>query len=301
VLSASKQLAGIGEVGEVYVRSPHLARGYMRDETLTRERFLNNPFTAVPGDRMYKTGDLGRYMPDGNVEPLGRADLQVKIRGFRVELGEIEAVLGQHPSVREAVVIAREDVPGDRRLTAYVVSQERQATPGGELRAYLKERLPNYMLPSAFVLLEALPLTPNGKVDRRALPAPDKTTQEQQSRYVPPRSPLEERLAGIWAEVLRVERVGIHDNFFDLGGHSLLATQLISRLQDAFQVKLPLRSFFVAPTVAELAVAVGQARAARAEADEVARILSELEGLSDEAAWARVGGETSGGDDAVLE
>jgi acyl carrier protein len=240
-------------------------------------------------------------MPDGNVEPLGRADLQVKIRGFRVELGEIEAVLGQHPSVREAVVIAREDVPGDRRLTAYVVGQERQAMPGGELRAYLKERLPDYMLPSAFVLLEALPLTPNGKVDRRALPAPDKTTQEQRSAYVPPRSPLEERLAGIWAEVLRVERVGIHDNFFDLGGHSLLATQLISRLQDAFQVKLPLRSFFVAPTVAELAVAVGQARAARAEADEVARILSELEGLSDEAAWASVGGETSGGDDAVLE
>jgi amino acid adenylation domain-containing protein len=301
VLSASKQLAGIGEVGEVYVRSPHLARGYMRDETLTRERFLNNPFTAAPGDRMYKTGDLGRYMPDGNVEPLGRADLQVKIRGFRVELGEIEAVLGQHPSVREAVVIAREDVPGDRRLTAYVVGQERQAMPGGELRAYLKERLPDYMLPSAFVLLEALPLTPNGKVDRRALPAPDKTTQEQQSAYVPPRSPLEERLAGIWAEVLRVERVGIHDNFFDLGGHSLLATQLISRLQDAFQVKLPLRSFFVAPTVAELAVAVGQARAARAEANEVARILSELEGLSDEAAWASVGGETSGGGDAVLE
>ena len=293
VLGGRGELAGVGEVGEVYVRSPHLARGYMGDETLTRERFLPNPFGAAPGDRMYRTGDLGRYTPDGNVEPLGRADLQVKIRGFRVELGEIEAVLGQHPSVREAVVIAREDVPGDKRLAAYVVGQEGPAAPAAELRAYLKERLPDYMLPSAFVPLDALPLTPNGKVDRRALPAPDDSARAGRDDYAAPRTHVEERLAAVWAEVLGLSRVGVHDNFFELGGHSLLATQLISRLQDAFDVKLSLRSFFVAPTVAELAVAVGQARAAETEADELARILSELEELPEEAAWARVSGEAA--------
>jgi amino acid adenylation domain-containing protein len=229
VLNTSLQLAGIGEVGEVYVRSPHLARGYQGDEALTSERFLGNPFGQTANDRLYKTGDLGRYMPDGNVEPLGRADLQVKIRGFRVELGEIEAVLGMHTDVREAVVIAREDTPGDKRLVAYIVSQQNQTPAGSELRSFLKGKLPEYMLPAAFVILDALPLTPNGKVDRRALPAPDEMSAGNETDYVGPRSPLEQRLVDIWAEVLHLERVGIHQNFFDLGGHSLLATQLISR------------------------------------------------------------------------
>jgi amino acid adenylation domain-containing protein len=288
VLNPSMQLAGIGEVGEVYVRSPHLARGYKGDDALTRARFLSNPFGQTADDRLYKTGDLGRYMPDGNVEPLGRADLQVKIRGFRVELGEIEAVLGTHRDVREAIVIAREDIPGDKRLVAYIVGQENQTSTGSELRSFLKGKLPDYMLPAAFVILEALPLTPNGKVNRRELPAPDEMSAENQSGYVAPRSPLEQRLADIWAEVLHLERVGIHQNFFDLGGHSLLATQLISRLQDAFQVKLSLRSFFVSPTVAELAITIGQVRAEQVGSDEIARLLAELEQLSEESAAAEV-------------
>lgn len=293
VLNTSLQLAGIGEVGEVYVRSPHLARGYQGDEALTSERFLGNPFGQTANDRLYKTGDLGRYMPDGNVEPLGRADLQVKIRGFRVELGEIEAVLGMHTDVREAVVIAREDTPGDKRLVAYIVSQQNQTPAGSELRSFLKGKLPEYMLPAAFVILDALPLTPNGKVDRRALPAPDEMSAGNETDYVGPRSPLEQRLVDIWAEVLHLERVGIHQNFFDLGGHSLLATQLISRLQDAFQVKLSLRSFFVSPTVAELAVTIGQVRAEQAGADEIARLLAELEQLSEESASAEVNSSSS--------
>jgi len=290
VLNKSMQLAGIGETGEVYVRSPHLARGYKNDNTLTRERFISNPFGQTADDRLYKTGDLGRYLPDGNVESLGRADLQVKIRGFRVELGEIEAVLGAHTDVREAIVIAREDTPDHKLLVAYIVGPENQTKAASELRSYLKEKLPEYMIPAAFVILEALPLTPNGKVDRRALSAPDELSFESQDDYVAPRTSLEQRLAEIWSEVLRLERVGIHQNFFDLGGHSLLATQLISRLQDAFQVKLSLRSFFIAPTLAELAITIGQARAEQVEDQEIERILAELEQLSEESASAEVKG-----------
>ncbi len=290
VLNSSMQLAGIGETGEVYVRSPHLAKGYKSDGKLTRERFISNPFGQRADDRLYKTGDLGRYLPDGNVESLGRADLQVKIRGFRVELGEIEAVLGAHQDVREAIVIAREDITGHKLLAAYIVGPENQTSTVGELRSYLKEKLPEYMIPAAFVILDALPLTPNGKVDRRALPAPAERSAEHQDDYIAPRSSLEQRLAEIWSEVLGLECVGIHQNFFELGGHSLLATQLISRVQDAFQVKLSLRSFFFAPTVAELAVTIGQARAEQAESEEIARILAELEQLSEESAEAELKG-----------
>jgi len=290
VLNTSMQLAGIGETGEVYVRSPHLARGYKNDNELTSERFVSNPFGGTADDRLYKTGDLGRYLPDGNVESLGRADLQVKIRGFRVELGEIEAVLGAHKDVHEAIVIAREDTPGHKLLVAYIVGPENQTTNISELRSYLKDKLPEYMIPAAFVILEALPLTPNGKVDRRALVAPDELSFENQDDYVAPRSSLEQRLAEIWSEVLRLERVGIHQNFFDLGGHSLLATQLISRLQDVFEVKLSLRTFFFAPTVAELAITITQARAEQVENEEIAHILAELEQLSEESALAEVKG-----------
>jgi acyl carrier protein len=219
---------------------------------LTAERFIQNPF-ARSGTRLYKTGDLARYLPDGNLEFLGRIDHQVKIRGFRVELGEIETVLGQHPSVREVVINVREEATGSRRLIAYIIPAKGPAATVTELRNFLKQTLPQYMIPSAYVMLEALPLTPSGKVDRRALPAPDQVRPELRNSFEAPRTPLEEMLAQIWTEVLGVEHAGIHDNFFDLGGHSLLATQVISRLGDIFQVGIPLRYLFEAPTVAGLA------------------------------------------------
>jgi amino acid adenylation domain-containing protein len=265
VLNASQGLAGVGELGEIYVRSPHLARGYLGDDALTQERFIINPFTRMPGDRLYKTGDLGRYLPDGNVEFQGRADYQVKIRGFRIEPGEIETLLAQHPGVRETVVIAREDRPGDRRLVAYVVATGEQGPTVGEMRRFLEEKLPGYMVPSAFVLLEALPLTPNNKVDRRALPAPENVRPELAGAFVAPCTPVEEVLAGMWAQVLGIERVGIHDNFFELGGHSLLATQIVSRVRDTFQVELPLRSLFEGPNVAVLAASIEVVRGAGGE------------------------------------
>jgi acyl carrier protein len=205
---------------------------------------------------LYKTGDLVRYLPEGSLEFLGRIDHQVKVRGFRIELGEIEACLGGHPGVREVVVLAREDSPGEKRLVAYVVANEGAIPSGSELRGFVRERLPEYMVPSAFVELESLPLTPNGKVDRKALPAPERRVAEE---YVPPGTPTEELLAGIWAEMLRQERVGRHDNFFALGGHSLVATRVIARLSQVFPVKLPIHTLFAGPTVAELAEAVEMA------------------------------------------
>jgi acyl carrier protein len=195
---------------------------------------------------------VARYLADGNIEFLGRVDHQVKIRGFRIELGEIEALLGQHPSVREAVVVAREDAPSEKRLVAYVVGHEEQPTSVGELRSFLKEKLPGYMMPSAFVLLDELPLTPSGKVDRRALPAPEQTRTEQNGAFVAPRDELELRLAEMWEKVLGVQPVGVTDNFFDLGGHSLLAVRLFAQIEKVFGKNLPLATLFQAPTVEQL-------------------------------------------------
>jgi amino acid adenylation domain-containing protein len=243
----------IGVSGELYIGGDGLARGYLNRRELTAEKFINNPFSDEIDSRLYRTGDLARYLTDGNIEFLGRIDDQVKIRGFRIEPGEIEVTLAQHPSVRDSVVVAREDSPGDRRLVVYVVSQQRTSLTTQELRSFLKDKLPDYMVPSAFVILDALPLTPNGKIDRKALPAPDQNRSEFEQSYVAPRTPVEELLAEIWAEVLKVERVGIHDNFFDLGGHSLKATQVMSRLRDAIQVDLSLRFLFESPTVEGLA------------------------------------------------
>ena len=253
VVNAAERLAGIGEVGEIWMRSPHLARGYLGDEALTRERFRVNPFTDLSTgderDRVYRTGDLGRYLPDGEAVFAGRADQQVKIRGFRIEPGEIQAAIGRLEGVRESVVVVREE-RGDRYLAAYVVPEPGAAPDlAGRLRPFLLARLPDYMVPAAFVELPALPLTPNGKVDRRALPAP----QRQAAGTAAPRGPVEERLAGLWADLLRLDAVGAHDNFFELGGHSLLATQLVSRVRGAFAIELPLRVIFEAPTVADLA------------------------------------------------
>jgi amino acid adenylation domain-containing protein len=248
----------IGIPGELHIGGVGLARGYLNRPDLTAEKFIANPFVrsldaaSYPQARLYKTGDLARYRQDGSIEFLGRIDHQVKIRGFRIELAEIEAVLGQHPAVRETVVMAQEDELGDKRLVAYVVSYPELAITGSTLRNYLKENLPDYMVPSVFVLMDALPLTSNGKVDRRALPALLQARPELEETFVAPSTPVEELLAAIWAQILGIEQVGIHDNFFELGGHSLLATQVISQLRKVFQVELPLRCLFEAPTVKSL-------------------------------------------------
>jgi len=253
----------IGVSGELYIGGDGVARGYLNRPELTAETFVKHPFNAEAEARLYKTGDLARYLPDGNLEFLGRIDDQVKLRGFRIELGEIEAVLNQHATVRDAVVMVREDEPGDKRLVAYVVAAQNEAAPTlSELRSFLSEKLPEYMAPSAYVVLDGIPLTPNGKVDRRALPAPDEARSELAGEYVGPRTELEAEVAGIWAEVLKVERVGIDDNFFELGGHSLLVTQVISRLRKSLQVELPLRALFESPTVAALAEGIEAARQA---------------------------------------
>jgi acyl-coenzyme A synthetase/AMP-(fatty) acid ligase/acyl carrier protein len=243
----------IGVAGGIYIGGMGVARGYLNRPELTAEKFIPDPFSSDPTSRLYKTGDRARYLPDGNIEFLGRMDDQIKIRGYRVELGEIETVLGQHSSLREAVVLAREDSPGDRRLVAYAVAAAGSTPSVHELRSFLQQKLPEYMVPSAFVFLELLPLTPNGKLDRKALPAPDQTRPELEETFVAPRTPVEETLASIWAAVLKVDKVGIHDNFFELGGHSLLATQLISRIRETFKIDLPLRSLFEAPTIYGLA------------------------------------------------
>jgi aspartate racemase len=259
VLSEEMQPVPVGVPGELYIGGDGLARGYLNRAELTAERFLPHPFSTQTGARLYRTGDLVRYLPDGNLEFLGRIDTQVKVRGYRIELGEIEAVLLSHPAVRAAVVVAREEEAGDKRLVAYLVG-ETESVAVIELRGYLKEKLPEYMIPSAFVMLDELPLTANGKVDRRALPAPERGRVEAGTEYVAPRTEVEEILCGIWAEVLGVERVGVDDNFFELGGHSLLATRVVTRLSGAGYRELPLRSLFEKPTVAELAILIEQTR-----------------------------------------
>ena len=254
ILDPHLQPLPIGVPGELYVGGAGLARGYLNRPELTAERFSPNPFKQ--GTRLYKTGDLARYLPDGNIEFLGRADNQVKIRGFRIELGEIEAELSQHPQVGEIALLVREDEPGNKYLVAYIVPREAVLPTVSELRSFLKQKLPDYMVPSAFVMLDSLPLTPNGKVDCRALPAPDRTRLGSEKTFTPPQTPVEEVLAGIWAQVLDIEPVGIHDNFFELGGHSLLATQVIYRVRSTLQVELPLRCLFESPTVAGLAESI---------------------------------------------
>src|ERR687896_1563261 len=241
----------IGVPGELYIGGAGLARGYLHRPELTPEKFLPHPFSERPGERLYRTGDLARYLPDGNLEFLGRIDQQVKVRGFRIELGEIEACLGGHPGVEDVVVLAREDQPGEKRLVGYVVGARVEPEA---LRGYLQGKLPPYMVPSAFVVLEALPLTPNGKVDRKALPAPEWGGAE--GAYEAPGTPTEELLAGIWAEVLRVERVGRQDNFFALGGDSILSLQIISRARQA-GLQLTPRQLFQHQSIAELAVVAG--------------------------------------------
>ncbi|MFB1479128.1 non-ribosomal peptide synthase/polyketide synthase, partial [Corallococcus sp. RDP092CA] len=268
VLDAAMQPVPVGVPGELFIGGAGVARGYLGQPGLTMERFLADPFHPVPGARVYRTGDRVRYLPDGALEFLGRVDFQVKVRGFRIELPEVEAAMSGLPGVAEVVVLAREDVPGDKRLVAYVVAVPGHTLDAGALRQGLKSRLPDYMMPSAFVMLAALPLTSNGKVDRRALPAPEQDASDARPVYVAPRTPTEELLAALWSRLIGVERVGAHDNFFELGGHSLLAMQVASRIREAFGVELPLRMLFEAPSVAELArrvdVLVAQGRGVQA-------------------------------------
>ena len=257
ILDQNLQPVPIGVKGELHLCGVRLARGYLNRPELTAEKFINNPFAHSPFNRLYKTGDLARYLPDGNIECFGRIDNQVKIRGFRIELGEIEAVINQNIDVQTSCVIIREDTPGDKYLVAYIVAHYERIPMISELRQFLSSKLPLYMVPQAFVFLESLPLTTNRKVDRRALPAPDKIGNRR-DQYVAPRNGIEEMLVQIWTEILKIEQVGIYDNFFEIGGHSLLATQLVSRIRSLFKIELPLRSLFGAATVAELAHLIGQ-------------------------------------------
>ncbi|HVS00778.1 MAG TPA: amino acid adenylation domain-containing protein, partial [Thermoanaerobaculia bacterium] len=264
LLDAGLRPVPVGAFGEAYIAGGGLARGYLDRPDLTAERFVPSPFAGLvdePGARIYWTGDLLRHRPDGNLEFGSRVDDQVKIRGFRIEPREIETVLQQHPQVAKALVVVREDAPGDKRLVAYIVAPDGQTPAAGALRGFLRELLPDYMVPAAFVPLAVLPLFPHGKVDRRALPTPPaaNVAPEAGASFAPPRTVTEELLAGIWAEVLGTEKVGLHDDFFELGGHSLLATQVMSRIRSVFQREVPLRALFEQPTVASLAKVVEEA------------------------------------------
>lgn len=262
LLDDSMQLVPIGVPGQLYIGGVGLARGYIYRPGLTAESFLPDPFNDRVGARLYKTGDMARYLEDGNIEFLGRVDRQVKLRGYRVELAEIEAVLGQHVAVQQVAVVDRENESGQKQIVAYiVVSPEMPVPEPGDLRAFMKTKLPAYMLPSTYMFLDAMPLTPNDKLDRKALPVPERTVPLDNASFVAPRTATEKTLATIWQEVLGLEQVGIYDNFFDRGGHSLLATQIISRACDTFNVDLPLHRLFELASIADLSQAIEQAQA----------------------------------------
>jgi amino acid adenylation domain-containing protein len=280
VLDHCLQPVPIGVIGELSVGGVGVTRGYLGRADLTAERFVPHPWSQEPGARLYRTGDLARYRSDGNLEFVGRRDQQVKIRGYRIELGEIETVLQEHPAVWECVVLAREDVPGEKHLVAYVVGLQEVTVAG--LRSFLQEKLPAYMIPSQFLFLDAMPLTPNGKVDRKALPSPASVRSELEVAFISPRTPAEQVVAGIWAEILRMDHIGLNDNFFKLGGHSLRGAQVISRLRDAFQVKLPVRSLFERPTVEGLVSEIAQLRGGREIIEEIAEVIQKIEHLSEE-------------------
>ena len=280
--------------GELWLAGAGLARGYLNRPALTAERFTPDPFSGAagggPGSRVYRTGDLVRLRPDGELEFLGRLDHQVKLRGLRIELGEIEAVLEAHPGIREGAARvwdpAREDAPGSSLLVAYLAPSGDAAPEPEELRAWIGAKLPDFMIPSLFVPLDALPRTPNGKVDRGALPTPDRTAAA--GAYAAPSNPVEEQLTAIWAEVLEIERVGIHDEFFALGGHSLLATRILARIRQAFGIELTLREVFRRPTVARLAELITAAAPPAGAGEDLSALLDQMDGLSDEEALARL-------------
>jgi amino acid adenylation domain-containing protein len=281
LLDHNLQRVPIGVPGEVYIGGKSVARGYLNQPILTHEKFIDNPFLAE--DSLYKTGDLVRRLNDGNLEFLGRIDNQVKIRGFRVELGEIETVLTNYSEIREAIVTIREDVPGNKSLVAYLVPQNYQLV-ARDVRSYLSQKLPNYMIPNAFVFLDKFPLTANGKINRLGLPAADISQQNFGVEFVAPRTSTERELVTIWTEVLQLTKVGIYDNFFELGGHSLLATQLISRLKETFEIEFPFRCLFENPTISQLANKVVNQQIEQVKSDELVQILGEIDELSEDEA-----------------
>jgi amino acid adenylation domain-containing protein len=271
ILDAHLQPVALGVPGELHIGGDGLARGYLNLPELTAEKFVPDPFSGAPGARLYKTGDFASYAPDGNIRFLGRRDDQIKIRGFRIELQEIGSILAQHDSIKEAIVVASEDIAGEKRLVAYVVPKKASEVSTDGLKYYLAKCLPDYMVPFFFVFLDALPLTSNGKIDRKILPAPDFSHRFLQEAYVPPRTLAEEVITDILAEVLGIGSIGIHDNFFALGGHSILATQVISRLNMTFNITIPLRSFFEMPTVSGLSGVIEEFKAVNkaTDSDEV--------------------------------
>lgn len=275
----------VGVAGELYIGGANVARGYLGQADMTAESFLPDPFSIHPGARLYRTGDLARYLPDGLIEFLGRKDDQVKVRGYRVELGEVANILRHHAAVRDAVVLAHTENL-DKRLVAYVVADEAMTLTSEELSSYLRTQVPEYMVPAAFVFMEKLPLLSNGKVDRRQLASLTVAQEHEKSliSFVAPRTPIEMKLAAIWAELLKVERVGINDKFFELGGHSLLAMQVISRIRVAFQVDLSIRSLFECQTIAHLALAIELAQMTKDTNDPLLQALAAIERISDEEA-----------------
>jgi len=296
VVDEEQELVPVGVVGELVIGGAGLAHGYVKRGEQTAARFVPDGLSGVAGGRLYRTGDQARYRGDGGLEVLGRRDEQVKVRGYRIETGEVEAALRELEWVREAVVVVREqEESGDKGLVAYLVAksgedlvaksgEEDEAARADrvkEIRAQLRERLPEYMAPSAYVWLEELPLTPNGKVDRRTLPAPDQSGRGTES-YVEPTTAVQELVAQIWRELLRVERVGVTDNFFELGGHSLLATVVVSRVRATFQIELPLQSLFETPTVAGLAETIERHLIEQSDAQQMTEMMQGLEHLSDE-------------------
>jgi amino acid adenylation domain-containing protein len=272
----------VGVPAELYIGGEGLGRGYVGQPGLTAERFIPDPFSEEPGRYMYRTGDLARWTEDGNLEYAGRADHQVKIRGVRIELGEVETALSRHSEVKRAIVIAREDIPGEKRLVAYVVPAEGDALNVTQLRSLIKEQLPDHMVPSVFVFLNSLPLTTSGKINRLALPPPLDVRPELDVLYVPPQRAVEKELAAIWTELLRTEQIGVDDNFFDLGGHSLMATRLLSRVRLHFNVELALQDFFKSPTIMDMADVIEESVIANANEDNLGDMLDMLDGLSEE-------------------
>jgi amino acid adenylation domain-containing protein len=281
VLDTSRNPVPVGVPGELYIGGEGVTAGYLNQPEQTADRFVADPFSGRTDARLYRTGDRSRWLPDGTVEFLGRVDHQVKLRGYRVEPGEIEAALCRHRGIRQAIVVPRQE-GSEKRLVAYWVAANGQPPGTDELRAFLAKELPEYMVPSILVPLKALPLTPNGKVDRDALPDPNAAGLTPERSYVGPRTPVEVELAGIWAEILQIERVGVTDDFFELGGHSLLATQVVSRVRRVFNVEVPLRAMFETPTVAGLAELIAQLGGGQAQEDEMNRLLAELENMPEE-------------------
>lgn len=280
ILDQHQRLAPIGVPGEFYIGGEGIARGYLNRPDLTAARFVPNPFGNPRCSRLYRTGDLARWLPDGTVEFLGRIDQQIKLRGYRIELGEIESTLARHPAIRGAVVVIRREDSDREQLVAYVTRKASAAFTSDELRDFLAKKLPAYMIPSAFVSLEEFPLTPNGKIDRKSLPAPNKTLSEGAHEFTPPRNVLEEVLSGIWAKLFDVERVSTRENFFKLGGHSLLAVQLIARIHGAFKTELAVKTLFESPTIERLAEAMVQREARPGQTERMAQLIKRVKGMS---------------------